>query len=203
MLEPDIKHALEKHLCSSVSENLKPHLIEELRLSDGAARADLVDVTEMHCYEIKSHKDSLRRLVGQGSRYIRVFDRITLVTHPKHVDLALYLIPSWWGILLVPDNVNGDFIPLREARLNTMQVSGQLAKILTKRECDEILLEHNLIKGRRSQSMYRLQEFIAENFTLDTIKDYVKNALRTRTEELEMVSVLLNNKRDVVVNSLQ
>lgn len=122
MLEFEIKKALGRHLNRLTGCDSNPQIIEELRLNGGATIADLVEISQMHCYEIKSHKDSLRRLVGQGARYIRVFDRITLVTDPKHVTLAISLIPDWWGIMLVPEDSKQDFITLRATTVNTMQI---------------------------------------------------------------------------------
>jgi len=206
MLEADIKHALEKHLLSCHPIGAGLNLIEELRLSGGAARADVVNVTEMHCYEIKSQKDSLRRLVSQGSRYIRVFDRITLVTDPKHLDLALSILPSWWGIMLVPETENGELTELRAAGLNSLHVPGQIAKILTKDECLEILTVEGLIKGRKSQSLYRLQQFIAETFSIQNLKSLIKEALLSRAKHATAASfdssVLLHNQSNMMVNAL-
>ena len=180
MLEIDIKQLLESYLHSHCSDERKQLFLEELRLSGGAARADLVNIETMHCYEIKSERDNLKRLVKQGSRYIRVFDKITLVTAETHLDLALKIIPSWWGIIMVPNSVEKPFIEIRQAGSNPKLVPSQLVKLLTKQECFDFLSDEGLIRGKKSLSLYRIQEFLAETFCLERLKEVVVNALQSR-----------------------
>ncbi len=188
MLEVHIKQALESYLDSPRSDEKEQLFLEELRLSGGAARADLVNVETMHCYEIKSERDSLKRLVNQGSRYIRVFDKITLVTAEIHLDLALKIIPSWWGVILVPKSVDDPFVEIRQAGNNPKLVPSQLAKLLTKQECLDFLSDEGLIRGKKSLSLYRIQEFLVETFCLERLKEVVINALRSRAHILSEVA---------------
>jgi len=188
MLENEIKQALESHFSARRSDKKELLFLEELRLSGGAARADLVNVETMHCYEIKSEKDSLKRLVSQGSRYIRVFDQITLVTAETHLDLALKIIPSWWGIILVPSSADDSFVEVRQAGRNPKLVPSQLAKVLTKQECLDFLSGQGLVRGKKSLSLYRLQEFLVETFSLEKLKEVVVNALQLRVHALSEVT---------------
>lgn len=183
MLEVDIKKALEKHLIERSSSGWSVRVIEELAVSGGVARADLVDVTELHCYEIKSEKDSLKRLVSQGARYMRVFDQITLVTAPCHLEAALTVLPSSWGIILVPKDSEGDFVEFRQAGRNSMQEPNHVSSLLAKDECLSILSKQGLQEGRRSLSLYKLQDFVAETFPLDQLKDLVRSALEVRVDQ--------------------
>ena len=96
MREAEIKRALAQHL-DGAHGDVSTLLLEELKLSNGEIRADVVDVHDMHCYEIKSEGDSLKRLLGQGSRYARVFDHVTLVTTERHLKKAMPILPQWWG----------------------------------------------------------------------------------------------------------
>lgn len=189
MLEIDIKQALESYLYSPHSDEKEQLFLEELRLSGGAARADLVNVGAMHCYEIKSEKDNLKRLVNQGSRYIRVFDKITLVTAETHLDLALKIIPSWWGIILVPRSIDNPFVEIRQAGNNPKLVPSQLAKILTKQECLDVLSGEGLVRGKKSLSLYRLQGVMEETFSIDRLKEVVVKALQLRIRNLVEVVV--------------
>ncbi len=188
MLEIDIKQSLEYYLSSHQPDNKLPLFLEELRLSGGAARADLVNVETMHCYEIKSERDSLKRLVNQGSRYIRVFDQITLVTAETHLNLALKIIPSWWGIIIVPNSAEKPFVEIRQAGSNPKLVPSQLAKLLTKQECLDFLSDEGLIRGKKSLSLYRIQEFLVETFCLEKLKEVVINALQSRVHILSEVA---------------
>ncbi len=188
MLEVDIKQALEIYLQSPRTDDNTQPFLEELRLSGGAAIADLVDIEAMHCYEIKSERDSLKRLINQGSRYIRVFNKITLVTAANHLDMALKIIPSWWGVILVPKSVDEPFVEIRKAGGNLNLVPLQLAKILTKQECLDVLSCEGLIKGKKSLSLYRLQEVMEETFSLERLKDLIVKALQSRVRTLSEVA---------------
>lgn len=180
MHEVEIKLALEKYLLSFSNSKQERAFLHELRLCDGAARADLVDTSTMHCYEIKSEKDSLKRLVSQGARYMRVFDRITLVTAPRHLSEALTLLPSWWGITLVDGEKHQPFQLYRRAKPNKNLVPEQLAKVLTRDECLSILTRKQLNQGSTKESLYKLQGTIAKSLSLISLKQYVKEALADR-----------------------
>lgn len=178
MKEAQIKKALTEHLIrtGSVESNA---FLEELRLHGGEIRADLVQVDQMHCYEIKSAADSLTRLIGQGSRYARFFDRVTLVMAERHVAKAMELLPPWWGAMIV-DGHTGHFESLREAGINVRQNSNTLASVLTKDEALQILEDLGQAKGLRSKSLYLLQDHIASSLTLEEIKLRIRNALLVR-----------------------
>jgi hypothetical protein len=182
MLESHIKLALKQYLAGGDTD-LPLKILTEVQIGSDAARADLVEVENFHCYEIKSDRDSLRRLIDQGSRYIQVFDRVTLVTAQRHLELALQMVPSWWGVVLIPDDVAGDLKELRAAQPNSRQTTYALAKLLKKDECLNILKDANLHKGLSSKSLYKLQEFIACNFCKERIRDLVKVALFAREED--------------------
>ena len=76
-------------------------LLEELGLCRGEVRIDVTVVNgSLHGYEIKSDRDSLRRLARQVAVYSAVLDRATLVVGERHVRVAVELVPSWWEVLL-------------------------------------------------------------------------------------------------------
>jgi hypothetical protein len=94
-----IRCALEDQLAALPS---KPRaVLRELRVHNGNAVADIVALGEVpHCYEIKGECDNIRRLARQGSFYDLAFLNITLVTTANHVDRAMDVIPSHWGVML-------------------------------------------------------------------------------------------------------
>ena len=74
--------------------------MEELGLCRGEVRVDVAVVNSaLHGYEIKSDRDSLRRLSNQVVLYGRVLDRATLVVGERHADDASALVPEWWALL--------------------------------------------------------------------------------------------------------
>lgn len=185
MREAQIKKALAEHLLRVGVADTNA-FIEELRLHGGEIRADLVHVDQMHCYEIKSEADSLTRLIGQGSRYARFFDRVTLVMAERHVTKAMDLLPSWWGAMTL-DSKTEEFVSLREAGINIRQNSNTLASVLTKDEALQILEELGQANGRRSKSLYLLQEHIAAALPLDEIKQRIRSALLLRATKAQLI----------------
>jgi len=186
MREAEIKRALTSHLEASQAcmANL---FLEELELNGGEVRADLVDVHEMHCYEIKSETDSLRRLIGQGSRYARVFDRITLVTAERHLKKALPLLPPWWGVMVVPETEGGEFKLIRVAKPNKRHESQVLATLLKRDEALSLLGELGLVRGWKSKSLYLIHAHLADTLSLDELRNKVRSYLIRRAEGTDHV----------------
>jgi hypothetical protein len=76
-----------------------PFFVPELGLQKGAAFLDLAVLTrELHGFEFKSERDSLRRLPGQCDVYSRVLDRMTIVVAKRHLGNVEKLVPRWWAI---------------------------------------------------------------------------------------------------------
>lgn len=181
MREAQIKQALADHLTQSI--NCAPGLfLEELELSGGEIRADFVDVWDMHCYEIKSEADTLKRLIGQGSRYARVFDLITLVTAERHLKKALPMLPPWWGVMVVPEAEGLGFKQLRPAKPNKRHEPEVLATLLKRDEALQLLEELGRVRGWKSKSLYQIQAHIAETLTLQELKEQVRKHLLKRLE---------------------
>lgn len=184
MRELEIKRALTHHL---VRESMADggSFLEELRLHGGEVRADLVLIEQMHCFEIKSEADSLARLIGQGSRYARVFDLVTLVMAERHVAKAMALLPPWWGAMVL-DPSTSTFWQLRPASLNVRQSADSLASVLTKDEALAILENAGQTKGWRSKSLYLIQRHIADTMPLEDVKRRIREALLQRARRAPM-----------------
>lgn len=182
MREMQIKKALAEHLVREAAAN-RDGFLEELRLHGGQIRADLVHVELMHCYEIKSEADSLARLINQGARYARFFDRVTLVMAQRHVAKAMPLLPPWWGAMVL-DSETRTFTSIRPAGVNFHQSANALTSVLTRDEALQILEEAGEAKGLRSKSLYLLQEHIAQLMPMGQIKEQIRNALLVRAEKI-------------------
>lgn len=179
MREAQIKKALAEHLVREMDAN-RDGFLEELRLHGGQIRADLVYVEEMHCFEIKSEADSLTRLINQGARYARFFDRVTLVMAQRHLAKAMPLLPPWWGAMVL-DSETGIFTSVRPAGVNSRQSATALTLVLTRDEALRILEEAGEVKGLRSKSLYLLQEHIARLMPMEQVKAHIRHALLVRT----------------------
>lgn len=179
MREAEIKRALAQHL-DGAHGDVSTLLLEELKLSNGEIRADVVDVTDLHCYEIKSEGDSLKRLLGQGSRYARVFDLVTLVTTERHLKKALPILPDWWGILLIPEHAGNGLTQFRAAKPNKRQEVQVLATLLKRDECLQVLENSGFVKGLKSKNLHDLQARLAEILGLDELREAVRQCLFRR-----------------------
>lgn len=178
MLESEIKLALTDHLSKAASVPL--HFLEEVEINGGEIRADLVQVSDMHCYEIKSESDSLKRLVGQGSRYGRAFDQVTLVTAECHLDKAMPMLPLWWGVIVVPKEKGCALRQVRKAKLNRTHEPEVLVTLLKREEALSILEEQGITRGFKSKSLYVIQAKVAELLPLKPLREQVRLRLIRR-----------------------
>jgi hypothetical protein len=182
MREIEIKQALTNHLSKAASAPL--HFLEEVEINGGEIRADLVQVSDMHCYEIKSETDTLKRLVGQGSRYGRAFDQVTLVTAECHLDKAIPMLPLWWGVIVVPKEAGRALKQVRKAKLNKTHEPDVLVTLLKREEALAILEEQGITRGFKSKSLYVIQGKVAELLPLKHLRERVKRCLIERASGL-------------------
>lgn len=74
--------------------------IDEFWVPASKSRADLAVVSdELWAFEIKSPRDSLRRLPQQVRAFSCLFDRCTAVLATKHLDEGATVVPTWWGLI--------------------------------------------------------------------------------------------------------
>lgn len=82
-------------------------------------RADVAVIgTSIDGFEIKTERDTLKRLPRQAEAYTRIFDRCHAVLAHRHVDKAMEVLPTWWGILVIGIDGAPTFTRLREADAN-------------------------------------------------------------------------------------
>lgn len=84
-------------------------IMQELHVHRSRAIADVVTLKkESHCYEIKGDGDKVKRILEQGQFYEKSFRRITVVTTDKHLDKAVEIAPSFWGVMVARSSVKGE-----------------------------------------------------------------------------------------------
>ena len=94
----DIRPALHTMLRQRHADEVHTVFIEELGICQGRTGIDIAVVNrELHGYEIKSDRDSLRRLPIQVKMYSKVVSKATIVVGYRHLAESLAAIPSWWG----------------------------------------------------------------------------------------------------------
>lgn len=74
----------------------------EFRVGDSKADVLILNGTA-HIYEIKTELDSLERISGQLSDYVKFAEYVTVVTAKKHVSKLVKRIPSEIGISVLTD----------------------------------------------------------------------------------------------------
>jgi len=106
LLDKDIRDIFTTHHAKRYP---KSNLLSEVRINNGLAIADLVSIgiKTTHCYEIKSDKDKIARVLEQSKSFDIVFTKISLITTLTHYKKALDIIPSYWGIIVV-SNTSGN-----------------------------------------------------------------------------------------------
>lgn len=174
-----IKHAAEENATV---------VIEELGLCRGQVRVDIAVVNgSIHGYEIKSDRDTLRRLAVQVDVYSKVLDHATLVVGDRHVNDAFHLVPAWWGLLHVYWTENGiRFETIRHARMNPNRDPHSLVELLWLDDAIALLEARNAARGVRGKPRYVVWERVCEHFCVEEIEPLCEPNTRPgqRTERL-------------------
>jgi hypothetical protein len=141
-------------------------------------RADLAVVgATLEGFEIKTHRDSLKRLRRQADAYSRVFDRCHAVLAPRHLEPALEILPPWWGVIVIDEGVA--FTTLRRAQSNCSVDAGTLVRLLWRNEAHSALCALGYPPDRRA-GRFSMWELLMEKLDIDGLKEVVRNTLRLR-----------------------
>lgn len=144
-------------------------------------RADLVVVGKsMSGYEIKTERDTLRRLPRQAAAYGRVFDACSIVTAERHLDAALDIIPEWWGAIAY---VNHDqplaFREVRAASPNCKLDPETLVRLLWRDEVRAALISIGSEPDPRASRVSMWQHLLAL-IDLGRLREIVRTAILGR-----------------------
>jgi hypothetical protein len=172
---------LDKDLKKYRLENRQPaEIYEELGVKHGTSRIDIAVINGiMHGYEIKSDRDTLKRLPEQMIEFDAVFDRMTLVIGKRHLYKAISIIPDWWGIVVAKIDKNNKvfFQTIRDSEYNQNQVGIAIARLLWKEEALRILEERNKARGVRSKPREFIYQKLANVLDIDILKEKVRHTL--------------------------
>jgi hypothetical protein len=119
--------------------------VDEFWVPRSHERADLVLLGQrLDGFEIKTDRDTLRRLPRQVSAYGRIFDRCTAVVACRHLERVIQIVPDWWGITTVARNGRTVFSQVRPAGPNPGVEAETLVRLLWRDEAMATLLELGL-----------------------------------------------------------
>lgn len=183
MRDLDIRRSLRTKLHAEHAQDPDTLIVEELGLLQGAARVDLAVVNgSISAFEIKSERDTLRRLDGQAEAYGKVFDAVTLVASRTHLRNARDCVPKWWGLASAEPDARGvvTIVPRRRARLNRRTVPAEVAKLLWREEALALLERRGLADGLRSKPRRVLWTALADQLTPEDLAGEVRATLKGR-----------------------
>lgn len=186
LTDRDIRQVLLDDLQRSYAGEADTRVIEELGLCRGQARIDVAVVNGLvHGFEIKSDRDSLRRLRGQVIFYGKVVDQATLVLGERHITKARRLVPSWWGICRVRTTSDGlQIASIRRARKNPSRDRRALAELLWQEHAIALLATRNLDRGFRKKPRRIIWDRISQHFTTNEVAENVRQRLTERAVPL-------------------
>ena len=182
--DTDIRLALLPQLREMYAAEPQTVFIEELGLCQGRARIDIAVVNGViHGYEIKSDRDSLRRLAGQVEIYSKVVDRATIVVGNRHLAEALSSVPNWWGVLQTEETPSAvSFKLIRNGHYNPQIEARSLVELLWLDDAIDLLSRIGADRGVRSKPRRMVWDRICEQLDLEEIADAVRARLMARAK---------------------
>ncbi len=164
-----------------ISESRAPWaIIEEFWIPISHERADLVFMQNgLQAFEIKTERDSLRRLSRQVKAYTRIFDTCTVVVAARHVDQACCIIPEWWGIWEIPQDSSLSFGKIRKSMRNELVEPEMLVRLLWR---DEVKVAITNLGHPPSPNMGRslMWEKLVEHASIEELKSIVESFVQRR-----------------------
>ena len=178
----EIRRALRLRLLNEHAKQDDTVFIEEFGICCGRGRIDLAVVNSIfHGYEIKSDRDSLRRLEDQIELYSKVLDRATLVVGDRHLSATFDVLPHWWGILLFkPGSKSSQFRVIRHARNNPRREPRALVELLWLDEAMTILDQCGAARGVRGKPRRVVWDRLCDRFRVQEIAAHVRSHLKAR-----------------------
>ena len=180
--DAEIRPALHAQLLAKHADEPDTKIIDELGLCRGQARVDVAVVNGLlHGYEIKSDRDSLRRLDSQVEFYGRVLDRATLVVGDHHLAKVLRVVPEWWGVLrVVATSIGLRIKTVRRGRRNPRRDSRSLVELLCLDDAVALLEQRGAARGVRGKPRRIVWDRVCESFDVDEIAAAVRGHLKAR-----------------------
>lgn len=174
-IRTELVSRLQRNVCNP------EHIVEELRIHDGNAIADVVacNLKTMHCYEIKSDLDKIERVTAQAAYFNLAFPKLTLVTTEKHLAKAEELTPSFWGIMLASPQKNQVVLKsVRKHSHNPAFSKYKALKSLWKTELLDLLC--NLQVPKKNLNRSQIAKELSSKMTKQSINIAISEKIRAR-----------------------
>jgi hypothetical protein len=177
LTEATIRESLSHELLSGL-----PHAetVYELWVPRSYERADVAVIgPTMDGFEIKTARDTLRRLPRQAAAYARLFDRCYVVLADRHVERAMGILPSWWGVMVIRGETAPEFERIREADVNHDVDPETLVRLLWRDEVHAALCAFGA-PPEPGTGRFRMWAQLLDLVEVDVLKTAVREALIRR-----------------------
>lgn len=183
--DKDVRRSIMATLLADYVDDPETRIVEELGIDYGAHRVDIAAINgELHGFEIKSESDDLSRLPSQSSAYDKVFDRLTLIIHSRHIRaLDSIWLRNHWAVLVIPETATRDTVPfdiVRPGSRNPDVDPLEVAKLLWRDELISLLESIGAAKGVKSKSRHEIARRVAVTLALDDLTRSVRTVLKSR-----------------------
>lgn len=181
--DAEIRHALLRELAHRARSD-DSAVLEELGLCRGNAIADVLFVDDcLHGYEIKSDRDTLRRLGSQAEIYCRVLERVSLVVGAHHLEEALEVVPSWWEVVVAENRESTvAFTCAREGTRNPCPSARALVELLWLEDSMRLLCERDAARGVRGKARRFVWDRLCEVYSFEELASEVRRVLIARAD---------------------
>ncbi len=154
--------------------------VDEFWVPRSNERADLVVIgRSMDGFEIKTERDTLRRLPRQALAYGRVFDCCSVVIAEKHCYHATEVLPSWWGISTIFVSETITFVAVRCPQPNPAIDIETIVRLLWRDEVISALSRLGQEADQRS-SRGALWEELLGAVSTEQLRNIVRQAMLDR-----------------------
>lgn len=158
-------------------------VIDELGLAHGKGRVDIAVLNGfVHGYEIKSSRDTIRRLDRQLALYAKCLEKVTVVSAENHLQGVMEQCPVYVGIISALRERDGtiEFVNVRPEQVNPDVEPFFMAHLLWKNEALAVarLLGFDKADSRLSRS--DLYAILSSNLSVGELSKHIKVAIMRR-----------------------
>jgi len=170
-----IKWLLDSNLSFDITQDA---IGAEVLFSANRRRVDLLILSqEFHALEIKGYYDDPRKLEGQLDDYHKTFDKVSVITTPKHLNRIYKIIKPYTGLILFDgETFKVKRLPRQRKRLDKYS----LLMFLRKNELNSLFK----VKNSDSLSTDEIRKLIVGRLTISEIRKVAYSSLRNRYGEL-------------------
>ncbi len=170
-----IKWLLDGNLSFDISQDA---IGAEVLFSANRRRVDLLILSQkFHALEIKGYLDDPRKLKGQLDDYHKTFDKVSVITTPKHLNEINKIIKPYTGLILFDGK---SFKVKRLARQRKRLDKHSLLMFLNKNQLNSLLK----VKNNNNISTDEVRILTAKKLSTKEIRKIAYSSLKSRYDEL-------------------